>query len=351
MAPTAKTVEQLMSGNAAIARGVWEGGVQVAAAYPGTPSAEILEELARYGNINCDWSTNEKVALEVAVGASVAGGRGLAATKHVGVNVAADPLFSASYMGANGGPVIVAADDPGMHSSQDEQDNRRLARAARLALLEPSTPQEAKDHARRAFEMSERCDTPVMLRTTTRISHGTGPVERGERHGVERKPHRKRPQKHVVLPAHGRIRHNWIEAERIPQMEAEAERCVEVFEGSGDLAIVTAGSAFPYVREAFPDAAVLKLGLTHPLPPRLPALCPACGHRGVFTALDELGATVTCDIGCYTPGALSAQLDLGLPSWRQALCELVPPQTVDLNLAAFEAGIAWAEAEHSARAA
>ncbi|MFB6286297.1 MAG: indolepyruvate ferredoxin oxidoreductase subunit alpha [Candidatus Bipolaricaulia bacterium] len=376
MTSTAKTAEKLLSGNAAIARGVWEGGVHVAAAYPGTPSTEILEELARYENINCEWSTNEKVALEVAVGASVAGGRALAAMKHVGVNVAADPLFSASYMGANGGLVIVSADDPGMHSSQNEQDNRRLARAARLALLEPSTPQEAKDHARRAFELSERCDTPVMLRTTTRISHGTGPVERGERHGVERKPYRKRPQKHVVLPAHGRIRHNWIEAERIPQMEAEAERWVKVFEGSGDLAIVTAGSAFPYVREAFPDAAVLKLGLTHPLPrhvvtefcegrstilvaeelepfleeqvralgieclgkdvvprtgelsvdalraavadstegrpqidvpplpPRPPVLCPGCGHRGVFTALDELGATVTGDIGCYTLGAL-----------------------------------------------
>ncbi len=376
MAPIAKTADRLMSGNAAVARGVWEGGVHVAAAYPGTPSTEILENLAHFDGVNCEWSTNEKVALEVAVGASVAGGRALAAMKHVGVNVAADPLFSASYMGVNGGLVIVSADDPGMHSSQNEQDNRLLARAARLPLLEPATPWEAKAFAGRAFELSERHDTPVMLRTTTRISHGTGPVELDERHGVDRKPYRKRPQKYVVLPAHGRIRHSWIETDRMPQLEAEAERWAEIFEGSGDLAIITAGSAFPYAREAFPDAAVLKLGLTHPLPrrvvtdfaegrstilvaeelepfleeqvralgidvigkdrlprtgelsvdalraaldgadgqgtqtsvpplpPRPPALCPGCGHRGVFTVLSELGATVTGDIGCYTLGAL-----------------------------------------------
>ena len=376
MPPTGMSAERLMSGNAAIARGVWEGGVHVAAAYPGTPSTEILEELAQYADVSCEWSANEKVALEVAVGASVAGGRALAAMKHVGVNVAADPLFSASYMGVNGGLVIVSADDPGMHSSQNEQDNRLLARAARLALLEPSTPQEAKDYARRAFELSERFDTPVMLRTTTRISHGTGSVELGERHVAKRKPYRKQPQKYIVLPAHGRVRHNWIEAERIPQLEAEAERWIEEFDGSDDLAIVTAGSAFPYAREAFPDASILKLGLTHPLPrqlirkfcegrsrivvveelepfleeqvralgidalgkerlprtgelsvdalraaldgspdrpkqvrlpalpPRPPALCPGCGHRGVFTVLHELGATVTGDIGCYTLGAL-----------------------------------------------
>ncbi len=376
MGSRTKIAKRLMSGNAAIARGVWEGGVHVATAYPGTPSTEILEELAHYEDVDCEWSANEKVALEVAVGASVAGGRALAAMKHVGVNVAADPLFSASYMGVNGGLVVVSADDPGMHSSQNEQDNRLVARAARLALLEPSTPQEAKDYAQRAFELSERFDTPVMLRTTTRISHGTGSVELGERPSVQRKPYRKQPQKYVVLPAHGRVRHNWIEAERIPELEAEAERWIEMFEGADDLAIVTAGSAFPYAREAFPDASILKLGLTHPLPrqairefcdgkstvfvvdelepfmeeqvrafgidvigkdalprtgelsvdalraalngsedrptrvslptlpPRPPALCPGCGHRGVFTVLGELGATVTGDIGCYTLGAL-----------------------------------------------
>jgi len=279
-------------------------------------------------------------------------------------------------MGVNGGLVIVSADDPGMHSSQNEQDNRLLARAARLALLEPSTPQEAKDYARRAFELSERYDTPVMLRTTTRISHGTGSVQLDERQVIDRKPYRKHPQKYIVLPAHGRLRHNWIEAERLPQLEAEAERWIEIFERTDDLAIVTAGSAFPYAREAFPDASILKLGLTHPLPrqairdfcegksrifvveelepfleeqvralgvdvlgkntlprtgelsvdalraaldasterptqinvpplpSRPPALCPGCGHRGVFTVLHELGATVTGDIGCYTLGAL-----------------------------------------------
>lgn len=262
----AKDRTRLLSGNEAIARGAWEAGVHVAAAYPGTPSTEILEHLAGYPEVDCEWATNEKVALEVAVGASVAGGRALAAMKHVGLNVAADPLFSVAYMGVRGGLVIVSADDPGMHSSQNEQDNRLMARAARVALLEPSSSQEAKDYAHAAFELSEKYDIPVVLRTTTRISHGTGRVQLGERREAPRKPYAKDPAKYVVLPAHGRVRHRQLEMERLPALGREAECWAQVFEGSDELGIITAGAAFPYAREAFPEASILKLGLTHPLP-------------------------------------------------------------------------------------
>jgi len=242
----------VLSGNEAIARGAWEAGVRVGCGYPGTPSTEILEALAQYPEVDCEWSTNEKVALEVAIGAALAGGRAIATMKHVGLNVAADPLFSVAYMGVNAGLVVVSADDPGMHSSQNEQDNRLLARAARVALLEPSTPQECKDFTIAAFEISERYYTPVILRTTTRISHGKGLVTLGERREVPRKPYRKDILKNVVLPAHGRVRHQILETQRIPALEKEAERWVQIFEGSEDLAIITSGAAFLYVREAFP---------------------------------------------------------------------------------------------------
>src|SRR5512135_1630872 len=182
---------KLLSGNQALAHGAWEAGVRVGTGYPGTPSTEILETLAQLGGVDCEWSPNEKVALEVAVGASIGGVRALATMKHVGVNVAADPLFSGAYMGVGGGLVIVSADDPGMHSSQNEQDNRLLARAARVALLEPATPEEARIFIGAAFELSERFDTPVMLRTTTRLSHGTGAVFPCDRVEVPPRPYRK----------------------------------------------------------------------------------------------------------------------------------------------------------------
>jgi indolepyruvate ferredoxin oxidoreductase, alpha subunit len=257
---------KLLSGNDAIARGAWQAGVRVGAGYPGTPSTEILEALSGLPDVYCEWAPNEKVALEVAVGASLGGARALATMKHVGVNVAADPLFSAAYMGAYGGLVVVSADDPGMHSSQNEQDNRLLARAARIPLMEPSTPDEALRMTAAAFEISERFDAPVMLRTTTRLSHGIGSVTVGERVYPGARPYRKNPRKNVVLPAHGRARHRWIEEERMPGLAAEAERWAEARPGSGEVAFITAGIPYLYVREAFPDAAVLKLGMTYPLP-------------------------------------------------------------------------------------
>ncbi len=268
-AKTEKRCAVLLSGNEAIARGAWEAGVRVGCGYPGTPSTEILETLAHYPEVNCEWSTNEKVALEVAVGAALAGGRAIATMKHVGLNVAADPFFSVAYMGVNAGLVVVSADDPGMHSSQNEQDNRLLARAARVAMLEPATTQECKDFTAAAFEISERYDTPVLLRTTTRVSHGKSQVTLGDRQEIPRRPYRKNVPKNVVLPAHGRIRHQRIETERIPALKKEAERWAQIFEGSDDLAVITAGAAFLYAREAFPNSTMLKLGMTHPLPREL----------------------------------------------------------------------------------
>jgi indolepyruvate ferredoxin oxidoreductase, alpha subunit len=257
---------QLRSGNEAIARGAWEAGVAVGAGYPGTPSTEILEALARLPDVYCEWSPNEKVAVEVAVGASLGGARALATMKHVGLNVAADPLFSAAYMGVNGGLVIVSADDPGMHSSQNEQDNRFYARAARIPLLEPATPDEARRFTRAAFDLSERFDTPVLLRTTTRLSHGRGVVREESQQTPPRRAYVKEPRKNVLLPAHARVRHHEIEAHRMPALVAESADWVEVVDGTSDRAFITAGPAFLYVREAFPDAAVLKLGMTYPLP-------------------------------------------------------------------------------------
>jgi indolepyruvate ferredoxin oxidoreductase, alpha subunit len=262
---------RLLSGNEAIARGAYEAGVKVAAAYPGTPSTEILEYLAEYKGLHAEWAPNEKVAVEVALGASMAGARAMAAMKHVGVNVAADPIFTASYTGVKGGLVIVTADDPEMHSSQNEQDNRHYAIAAKIPMLEPSDSAEAKVYTKLAFSLSERFDVPVFLRTTTRVSHATGAVVLGD---VEPPAVAlgfvEEPAKWVMLPVNARKRHVVVE-ERMRALREFAE----TFEGNriewGDrsLGIITAGVAYQYVREAFPDASVLKLGLAHPLPERL----------------------------------------------------------------------------------
>ena len=262
---------RLLSGNEAIARGAYEAGVKVAAAYPGTPSTEILEYLAEYEGSHAEWAPNEKVAVEVALGASMAGARAMAAMKHVGVNVAADPIFTASYTGVKGGLVIVTADDPEMHSSQNEQDNRHYAIAAKIPMLEPSDSAEAKAYTKLAFSLSERFDVPVFLRTTTRVSHATGAVVLGD---VEPPAvplgFVEEPTKWVMLPVNARRRHVLVE-ERMRALREFAE----TFEGNriewGDrsLGIITAGVAYQYVREAFPDASVLKLGLAHPLPERL----------------------------------------------------------------------------------
>lgn len=257
-----------MSGNEAIALGASEAGVRVASGYPGTPSTEIMEHLARYEDIYSEWAPNEKVALEVAVGSSFAGGRALATMKHVGVNVAADPLFTASYTGVRGGLVFVSADDPEMHSSQNEQDNRNYALAAKLPMLEPSEPGEAKEMTKIGFELSEQFDSPVMLRITTRVSHVKGLVEMGER---KRSPVAceidKAPAKMVMLPALARQRRLAVE-ERMARLAefAETTELNRIEEGDTRRGFITSGVSYLYVKEAFPEAAVLKIGMCWPLP-------------------------------------------------------------------------------------
>lgn len=368
----------LLSGNEAIARGAWEAGAAVGTGYPGTPSTEILENLVTYADVSCEWSVNEKVALEVGLGAAFAGSRTLVTMKHVGVNVAADPLFTAAYTGVKAGLVLVSADDPDMHSSQNEQDNRHYAISAKLPALEPADSQEAKDFTMAAFGLSEEFDTPVMLRTTTRLSHSKSAVTTGERTASPVKPGFERnAKKYVMIPAYARLRHVVVE-ERMRRLEAYAETTPlnRVEEGSGKIAFITSGIPYTYVKEAFPEAPVLKLGMVHPLPrkmieqfckahatvhvieeldpvietqllawglkvsgkellsnrgeydplllrekiagekragvpdagitipPRPPSLCPGCPHQLVFKTLNQLGVTVSGDIGCYTLGVL-----------------------------------------------
>ena len=263
--------KKIMLGNEAIARGAYEAGAKVSAAYPGTPSTEISESIVKYkGDIYAEWSPNEKVAMEVALGASIAGARAMCSMKHVGVNVASDPLYSSSYTGINGGLVLVAADDPGIYSSQNEQDTRLVARAAQVPVLEPSDSQEAKDFTKLAFALSEQYDTPVIVRTTTRLSHSQGAVTLEEREEREDKPCEKSPAKYVMMPVNAKRRHVRVEE----RMNALAEDGCELDINRAEyrdpsIGFVASGIAYQYVREACPDASVLKLGLVNPLPKKL----------------------------------------------------------------------------------
>lgn len=262
--------KELMTGNEAIARGAFEAGVTVAAAYPGTPSTEILENLVKYPGVYAQWSPNEKVALEVGAGASIGGARTLVTMKHVGVNVAADPLFTFAYSGVNGGLVLVSADDPGMHSSQNEQDNRNYAKFAKIPVLEPSNSQECKDMVRIGLEMSEQFDTPVMLRTTTRVNHSQSFVEQGERSDDTPKPYVKNPQKFVMVPAHARARHVVVEERRAKLAEYSETIPVNRIElADKNIGIITSGISYQNVKEVAPNVSVLKLGMTFPLPEKV----------------------------------------------------------------------------------
>ncbi|NLG79704.1 MAG: indolepyruvate ferredoxin oxidoreductase subunit alpha [Firmicutes bacterium] len=258
----------LMSGNQAIARGAYEAGVRVACAYPGTPSTEILEHIRAFEGIYVEWSPNEKVALEVALGAAIAGVRALAAMKHVGLNVAADPLFTAAYTGVNAGLVIVSADDPGMHSSQNEQDNRHYARFAKIPMLEPSDSQEAKDFVGLALDISERFDTPVMLRTTTRISHSSGIVVLGAPQAPRRLPYKKNPPKYVMVPGNARLRHIEVEARLKALAEfAEGFAYNTIEWNSTRVGIIASGVSYQYAREVLEkNASYLRLAMTNPIP-------------------------------------------------------------------------------------
>lgn len=262
-------MKQLLSGNEAIARGIYESGITVCSAYPGTPSTEILENVTQYKeDVYCEWAPNEKVATEVAYGAAIAGSRSLCAMKHVGLNVAADPLFTAGYMGVNAGYIIVSADDPSMHSSQNEQDNRYYARAAKVAMVEPSDSQECKDFVAKACEISEQFDTPVIFRTTTRINHSQSLVEFGERTAPEAKAYEKNIRKYVCAPANAYRNHPLVE-ERLKKLEEFGNTSdLNRVEMSGTkTGVITAGVSYQYAKEVFPkDTSFLKLGLTYPLP-------------------------------------------------------------------------------------
>jgi indolepyruvate ferredoxin oxidoreductase alpha subunit len=270
----ASAAKRLLSGNEAIALGAWEAGVRYAAAYPGTPSTEILPALAQYASVRAEWSANEKVALDAVAGASFAGARALAAMKHVGVNVASDSLMTLSYTGVGAGLVLVSADDPGAFSSQNEQDNRHYARFGKFPCLEPSDSQEAKDFTRMAFELSEQFDTPVMLRSTTRLSHSKSAVEVAmpaePRELAPLPPFERRPHKYVMIPAHARPRHPVVEA-RIQALAEHAETCPfnRVEWGDRRVGVISNGVAYQYAREVLAGFSFLKLGMTYPLPAKM----------------------------------------------------------------------------------
>jgi indolepyruvate ferredoxin oxidoreductase alpha subunit len=283
---TAKPQAEIMLGNAAIARGAYEAGVKVTSAYPGTPSTEVSENMVRYkDDVYCEWAPNEKVAMEVAIGASQSGARAMAVMKHVGVNVAADPLFTISYSGVNGGLVLMAADDPGIYSSQNEQDTRLVARAGMVPVIEPSDSEEARIFTKRAFEISEKYDTPVILRSTTRLSHSQGLVNPEPRANIPHKPYVRDIAKNVMVPASAKGRHLAVEA-RMERLALDANELDlnKVFysdqkirfknaEGTGfeelKVGVITSGIPYQYVREGLPGASVLKLGLVYPLPRRV----------------------------------------------------------------------------------
>ena len=371
-------MKKLLLGNEAVAQGLYEAGCRLVSSYPGTPSTEITENAVKHDEIWCEWAPNEKVALETSIGASIAGGRAFSAQKHVGLNVAADPMFTASYTGVNGGLVIGVADDPGMFSSQNEQDSRHYAKAAKLLMLEPSDSTECRDFTKLAFELSEKFDTPVLLRLTTRIAHSSSIVELGEREDVPVKEYKKDFQKYAMLPACAIKRHVVVEDRQKAEAEWANTAPVNTVEyNDTKIGVICAGITYQYAKEALGDkASYLKLGCVYPLPdslikefaskvdtlyvleqldpfieehvralgvdcigkeqfsllgeysaqkigevilgkkydhltvdmdipPRPPALCAGCPHRGLFAALKPLNVFVSGDIGCYTLGALA----------------------------------------------
>ncbi|MBR1817074.1 MAG: indolepyruvate ferredoxin oxidoreductase subunit alpha [Lachnospiraceae bacterium] len=262
--------KQMMLGNQAIARGAYEAGVKVSSAYPGTPSTEISENIAKYDEVYAEWAPNEKVAMEVAIGASMAGTRSLCSMKMVGVNVAADPLFACSYIGVSGGLVLVAADDPGIYSSQNEQDTRMVARAAMVPVLEPSDSEEARVFTKLAYEYSEKYDTPIILRTTTRLSHSQGMVNLEDRIETVDKPYERNMRKNVMMPACAIGRHKVVE-QRLKDMAEDANTLPvnKVEYNDTKIGVISSGIPYQYVKEVLPDASVLKLGLVNPLPRKL----------------------------------------------------------------------------------
>ena len=294
-------MKELLIGNAAVARGLYEAGCSVISSYPGTPSTEITEVFSKYDDVYCEWAPNEKVAMEVAFGASLRGKRSACCMKHVGLNVAADPLFTISYTGVNAGMVVCVADDPGMHSSQNEQDSRHYAIAAKVPMLEPSDSQEALDFAKLAYELSEEYDTPVLLKMCTRVAHSQSIVETGERKEIT-KDYQKNPQKYIMAPANAIRRHPFVE-ERTQKLTEFAETSsvnrIEEGDGNRGFGIITSSTSYQYVKEAFGDTvSVLKLGMINPLPVKLiKDFAAKVGKVYVIEELDPIVETHCRNIG------------------------------------------------------
>ena len=333
----------LLSGNEAIARGAWESGARVGAGYPGTPSTETLESFVKLPDVYAEWAPNEKVALEVAAGASLAGARALATMKHVGLNVAADPLFTLAYTGVGAGLVVLVADDPGMHSSQNEQDSRNYAAFARIPMLEPSDSSEALDFTRRAFEISEEFDTPVLIRSTTRLSHSKGLVDQQEPAATpERVDYESQFAKWVMLPANARARRAELD-KRVKALSAFSESSmlnrIEMRDTS--VGVICSGVVYEYVREALPDASTLKIGLSFPLPAdkiREFAASVEALHvveeaddylarsvRSLGIGLDEPPSGALPVAGELSPGIVRAAFG-GTPNPSRAVVEGLPPR-------------------------
>ncbi len=322
---SAQTVEErLLLGNEAVAQGAWEAGVRVVTSYPGTPSTEITECVARHEEVNCQWAPNEKVAAEVAFGAAMAGGRSMTCMKHVGVNVAADPIFTAAYTGVNAGMVIVCADDPAMHSSQNEQDSRYYARAAHIPMLEPADSRECLAFTRLAFTMSEELDTPVFVRLTTRIAHARSAVAIGLRNEAPVRPYQKDAMKYVMMPAMAKKRHPKVEAREAFLAEAANRMPINVVRmRSTAVGVVTSGACYQYVRDAMPDASTLKLGMVYPLPinlirefaQKVDRLIVVEELEGLIEQ-DLLAAGIACEGKKYT----GVQGELSVEKLRTVLC-------------------------------
>lgn len=332
-------MKKLLIGNAAVARGAFEAGVTVVSSYPGTPSTEITESIVNYENIFVEWAPNEKVAAEVAIGASIAGARSMACMKHVGMNVMADPLFTVSYTGVNGGLVFCVADDPGMHSSQNEQDSRHYAKASKTLMLEPSDSAECRDFTKLAYELSEKFDTPVILRLSTRVSHSQSLVEECEPCSYELKPYEKNIDKYVMMPAKAIKRHVTVEQRQLSEAEYAETAPVNTVENNGaKIGVITAGISYAYAKEALGDKVdYLKLGIVYPLPDKLLAdFCAA--HEKVYIieeldpfieehcrtlGLDVTGKEVFTLLGEYTP-AMIAEAVLGIAPPEFASTEPIP---------------------------
>ena len=302
-------MKKLLLGNEAVARGLYEAGCRVASSYPGTPSTEVTECIAKYNEITSEWAPNEKVACEVAFGAAVAGARSFCAMKHVGLNVAADPLFTSSYTGVNAGMVIVVADDPGMHSSQNEQDSRHYAKASKIMMLEPADSDECLKYSKLAYELSERFDTPVLLRLTTRVSHSRSLADVGERVDNGLKAYEKNPQKYVMVPANAKVKHVEVEKRILDQVAYCETEAVEaglntVEYNSKKIGVITSGICYEYAKEALGEnASYLKLGCVYPLPEKLiKDFCNECETVYVLEELDDYIETHCRKIGAEVIG-------------------------------------------------